>query len=326
MSEFSVSYAGLEDAISQLASISRKIAGISSDVYQTSNKVGGIKSLEDKDYMAKIRNCAKNADKTADQVYAQAHNLSVIGQLYSNAEKKALGALNERVTPQNGFSAQACVVSAAATMQQAFVSGPTLDESLKDVLGDQAHDALHGLDEFRYWRNGVVKKAIDDTKEQRKGKADDRLIDEIIDKANKAWGDPKEKIDQLDKISHAALNADNPDALHDGVEATMDMFGVGDTMRLVDRQIERQDAINAQFERELQEDGVNGRTICRHLAREGVYFVQLVGDTFYTGTKMVVKPFDKKVTGGKVSSTVFDFLDNTFSEWGAEIRKLPENI
>lgn len=304
MSEFSVSYAGIEDAVTRLASISRGIASVSSDVYQASSGVNGIESLANKGYAEKIGACAKNADRSADQIYRRAYTLSEIGQLYSKSEQQALDALADRVTAENGFSAQSSIVAASAASLHA---SPSFGEALGTTIGDRAHDALNTLNDWSSWLEAKKDEFIPE------GTAGRRAYDIKMGK----WEKTRRGIEGF---IHFALNPTNPYAVKEGTEATADLLGLGDVYDLFERQIERQDAINARLESDL-EGGHTGRAIAHYLASETLYAVQAAGDAVWTGIEVV----GNAATGGKAGA-VFGAIESGFSRVDEGLRKLVDRI
>lgn len=309
MSEFSISYAGIEDAVSQLAKISRKLVNVSSDVYEASSGADSIPSLKNKGYTKKIGILAKSISSTSDQLSKRGYRLATIGQLYSDSETKALNALADRVSPENGFSAQSCLVtSAAITSHQSINLKASLKELIIDQsIGDSVRSTLGTIDSFRYWRQVTAREWL------AKHGIDGAVVDATLGKFEK-------KVNQYEDVVRAVLNPTNPDAVKNGVEAVAGLTGLGDIAQLFKRQAERQNVINDRFENNL-ETGSTGHAVARYLVDETIYFGQMCADTVYTGVKFVAK----SATGG-LAGTVFDGLDIVFSGIGKGVRKLADLI
>lgn len=312
MSEFSVSYAGLEDAYSQLGAITQRLGGISSDLHQTASKVGGIKSLANKGYRDKIVACARNANTTAEKVSRQAYNLSEIGRLYSRTEKKVLSTLSEVVSPENGFSADSDQLAKSALEgHQAINFAPSVGEAIVESIADPAHNTLNFIDEFHYWRSTYGKKWIDEHSIK------SPILDEFIDGANKMIG-------QYEDLAHAIINPTNPEALKKGAEAVAGIFGFGEVVKLYNRYHNIQNAVETRAQREL-DAGHKGKYVAQMLVGSTLTFGQMAVDSVVTGGKMALD----SATGGmfsKVSKPVQDALHKTFAGWGDALRKKADSI
>lgn len=307
MAEFSVSYAGLEDAYSRLYTTYSKIAGISSDIYQTSRKVSGAKSLANKGYLDKIVACARNANTTAEKIRAQNGNLMEIGRLYSSTEKKVLSGLADKVTADAGFSGESVSIAGNALANHQSVNFMTLGQAFKESVLDPVHETLFVMDEFRYWRSSTARKWIEEHS------LDVPLRDEFLDVMEGHFN-------RFETIAHGMLNPTNPNALKEAGETLGEIFGVSQVIKLGKRYYDIQGAVESRAQREL-EQGHYGKYLAQMAAGSTLTFVQLAGDSVATGVKIVLDD----VTGGQFSKWVAP-VDKVFSGIGNGLRKWVDRI
>lgn len=284
MAKFSVNYAGIADAESRLAQLSKRVDGVASDLYSTAGLVSGVPSLENKGYAKALREHGLGVREQAEALRGQGMSLGDIGRTYSSSERSVLEHFSDRVSKGSFMPASIDVLDKALANHMSYQNQYGFGRALDEELSSTARTGMEMIERFRYWRSTAGSDFVKKWAEKILGEdgLENVVVKEAIEDLNK-------KVEDVEDVIGMFSNLSNPDALAKGGSALAGFLGIKGFTDMIPRYSNMTDAINTRAA-EMAAQGDTAKAVCYALSSTTLATFQFVGDAAWNSAKFV---FDK---------------------------------